>query len=231
MTNLRCIIVDDERLARVEMAALLEEAGGCSIVGQAANAREAAALISEQQPDVIFLDINMPGDNGFALLETLDDCPLVVFVTAYDQYAIQAFEVHALDYLMKPVSADRLAITLRVIRERLGKSPGQRLFLSDRNGGRFIQLDDIYLVRAYDHYVRLYHSAGNDMLHQALSKFISRLPADEFFRANRSEVIRTSVVQQVKSASRGRYTLVLPGGEAVTISERQSVLWRKQFGS
>lgn len=231
MTDLRCLIVDDERLARVEMAALLREAGGCQVIAEAATATEAIDQIAQHQPDVLFLDINMPGSNGFDLLEELHDCPLVVFVTAYDQYAIKAFEVHALDYLMKPVSAERLLATLRVVRQRLASSQGKRLFLADRNGGRFVQLDDIYLVRAYDHYVRLYHPAGSDMLRQPLSKFAARLPAEGFFRANRSELIKTSVVQAVKTLSRGRYALVLPGGETVTVSERQSVLWRKQFGN
>ncbi len=229
MNLLRCLIIDDERLARVEMAALLEEVGGCHVLGQAANARQARSQIQQHQPDVIFLDINMPGENGFALLESLDDCPLVVFVTAYDQYAIRAFEVHALDYLMKPVTTERLKSTLQVVRKRLNKDRRQQLFIADRDGGKFIFLDDIFLVRAYDHYVRLYHDAGSNMLHQPLGKFISRLPEQEFFRANRSTVIRITSIGDIKVLSRGRYAMHLPGGEVVTVSERQSVAWRRRF--
>ena len=168
--------------------------------------------------------------HGFQLLEDLPNCPLVVFVTAYDQFAIQAFEVQALDYLMKPVHPTRLASTLRLLRERLGNSKGQRFFISGRNGGKFLDLDDIYLIRAYDHYVRLYHPAGSDMLHQSLGKFSNRLSEDEFFRINRSEIIRVAAVQGLASLSRGRYALTLPGGETVTVSERQSVQWRRKFG-
>lgn len=117
------MIIDNERLAREEMAALLEEAEHCVVVAQAANAQAARELISKHQPDVLFLDINMPGDSGFALLGMLPDCPLVVFVTAYDQYAVRTFEVNALDYLMKAVSHERLTATLRVIWKAAGYQP------------------------------------------------------------------------------------------------------------
>lgn len=230
MTPLRCLLIDDERLARLELSALLSEAGGCEIVGEAANAAQATTLIQSLQPEVIFLDINMPGTNGFELLSQLAYCPLVVFVTAYDQYAIQAFEVHALDYLLKPVRPDRLAATLRLIRERLGQPAGQRIFLPDRNGGIFLQLSELYLVRAYDHYVRLFHAGGSSMLHQSLGEFSLRLAEDVFFRANRSEYVKASAVQRIKRLSRNRYEFLLPGDLTVVVSERQSVVWRKRFG-
>lgn len=230
MTPLHCLIIDDERLARLELSALLSEAGGCEVVGEAGYAPQAITLIQSLQPDVIFLDINMPGTNGFELLSQLEHCPLVVFVTAYDQYAIQAFEVHALDYLLKPVRPDRLAATLRLVRERLGRTAGQRMFLPDRNGGIFLQLSELYLVRAYDHYVRLFHPEGSSMLHQSLGEFADRLPATDFFQANRSEYIRISAVKRVSKLSRNRYELLLPGNESVVVSERRSVAWRKQFG-
>ncbi|MTB53967.1 LytTR family DNA-binding domain-containing protein [Lewinella sp. W8] len=229
MTPLRCLVIDDERLARVEMAALLAEAGHCQVVAQAANVQEALAAIREHDPDVLFLDINMPGGNGFELLENLNPCPLVVFVTAYDQYAIRAFEVHALDYLLKPVHPERLADTVKLIRARLGEGRKERLFLTDRHGGKFIELPELYLVRAYDHYVRLFHDRGTDMLHQSLTTFEERLPGADFFRINRSEIVRIGAVREVEHLSRGRYGLTLPGGETVTVSERQSVLWRKRF--
>lgn len=229
MTPLRCLIIDDERLARLELSALLSEAGDCEIIGEAAGASQAIALIRATPSDVIFLDINMPGANGFEILSQLEHCPLVVFVTAYDQYAIQAFEVHALDYLMKPVRPDRLAATLKLIRKRLGQSPGNRVFLPDRNGGVFVSLSELFLVRAYDHYVRLFHPEGSSMLHQSLGEFADRLPATDFFQANRSEFIRISAVKEVNKLSRNRYELLLPGDETVVVSERRSVAWRKQF--
>lgn len=229
MSLLRCLIIDDERLARLELAALLAEIGGCTVVAEVANAKLALQLIPHHQPDLIFLDVNMPGTNGFELLRQLHDCPPVVFVTAYDQYAIQAFEVHALDYLLKPVRLDRLRASLHRLQKQHATNPSQRIFLTNRSGGRFVKLADIYLMRAYDHYVRLYHSAGNDLLHQPLGRFAERLPASEYFRANRSEIVRLSAVSKVTKLSRGRYTLHLPGEESVVVSERRSIEWRKQF--
>lgn len=230
MTTLRCLLVDDERLARLELSALLDEAGGCTVVAEAANVDEALRLIPRHHPDVIFLDINMPGANGFDLLAKLEDCPPVVFVTAYDQYAVDAFAVRALDYLLKPVRPDRLADTLNLLRGRV-QLPAERIFVSNRNGGRFIDPVDVFLVRAYDHYVRLYHSGGSDLLPQAFGVFVAGLPAADYFRANRSEMIRLQAVEKVEKRSRGRLEVWLKGGERVVVSERRSIMWRRRFES
>lgn len=233
MTYISCIIVDDERLARVELKALLIEVGGCHLLAQAADAIEAVRLIESLRPDLLFLDINMPGVNGFELLANLKYCPLVVFVTAYDQFAIKAFEVHALDYLMKPVPVDRLRITLQHVRQRLNARPQLlgRLFVSDREGGKFLELNDLYLIRADDHYLRLYHSQGMELFHQSLSAFAERLPEQHFFRINRSEIIQIAAVKSIQNLSRGRYELSLPDQETVVVSEKRSVVWRRTFGN
>jgi len=159
MRLLRCLLVDDERLARVELSALLQEVGGCTIVGEAANAEEAVKLTTSLKPDVLFLDINMPQTDGFELLKLLEAPPIVVFVTAYDEFAVQAFSVQAYDYLLKPVRPERLAATIARLQEQLAASPDERIFLPHANGGRFVALSEIVLVRAYDHYVRIYHHA------------------------------------------------------------------------
>jgi two-component system LytT family response regulator len=232
MTELSCAIVDDERLARLELTSLLAEVGGCRIVGESGTARAAVPLIESLRPDLLFLDINMPGSNGFELLTQLNYCPLVVFVTAYDQYAIKAFEVHALDYLMKPVRTERLAATLALVRERLSAraTPLQQLLLPDKDGGgKFLSLEDVHLVRTYDHYLRLYHSSGSDMIHKSLTAFAQKLDPTAFFQINRSEIIRLAAVQSIGKLSRGRYALTLPGGEVVTVSERRGRVWRKQL--
>ncbi|MEM9931132.1 MAG: LytTR family DNA-binding domain-containing protein [Bacteroidota bacterium] len=232
MKDLHCIIVDDERLARVELKAILDEVGGCQVLAQAGNAASAKPLIESLQPDVLFLDINMPGTSGFELLNQLNYCPFVVFVTAYDQYAIKAFEVHALDYLMKPVPAERLAATLQQVRARLGagaEAPG-RIFIPARDGGKFLALGQVYLVRAYDHYLRLYHPAGTDLIHQRLSGFAQRLPSSAYFQINRSEIVRIDAVKNIRALSRGRYSLTLPGEEEVVVSEKRAVVWRRELG-
>lgn len=230
--DIHCIIVDDERLARIELAALLDELGGCKVIGQAANAKDAVPLIESLRPDLLFLDINMPGENGFELLARLQYCPLVVFVTAYDQYAIKAFEVHALDYLMKPIPTERLAATLAQVRLRLGSQQASsgRLFLPSASGGKFIELAQIFLVRADDHYLRLYHSQGMDLIHQTLSSFAERLPSSDFFRINRSEIVRVAAIAEIEKISRGRYALSLPNQTKVVVAEKRAVEWRRVFG-
>ena len=230
--SLRCMLIDDERLARVEMTALLAEAGGCEVVAACGSAAAAIPLITSLQPDLLFLDINMPGTNGFELLAKLDFCPPVVFVTAYDQYAIKAFEVHALDYLMKPVHPQRLAATLALVRERLTTRPPhlQQLFLPGKDGGgKFLALNDVYLIRAYDHYLRLYHNGGTELIHKSLTRFEARLDLAAFFRINRSEIVRLEAIQQTSSLSRGRYELTLLKGEVVTVSEGRGRIWRRGF--
>jgi two-component system LytT family response regulator len=174
----------------------------------------------------------MPGTNGFELLTQLNYCPLVVFVTAYDQYAIKAFEVHALDYLMKPVRPERLAATLDLVRERLSAqaTPIRQLFLPDKDGGgKFLSLEDVHLIRTYDHYLRLYHNSGSDMIHKGLTAFAQKLDATTFFQINRSEIVRLAAVKSIGKLSRGRYALTMPGGEVVTVSESRGRVWRKTF--
>jgi len=172
------MLIDDERLARVEMAALLAEAGGCTVVAEAANVPDALRLIEIHQPDVLFLDINMPGADGFSLLDQLEQRLKIVFVTAYDKHAVRAFTVQATDYLMKPVRPERLAATLELLRQNQSDA---RIFIPSRDGGAFIDLSDIFLVRAYDHYVRLWHGDQTAMLQEPLKTFVERLPSDRFF--------------------------------------------------
>jgi two-component system LytT family response regulator len=230
MKTLRCLLVDDERLARVELSALLTEAGDCTVVGEAANAEESVKLITSLKPDVLFLDINMPRTNGFELLGQLDTPPPVVFVSAYYEFAVKAFTVRAFDYLLKPVRPQRLAATLARLREQLASSGEERIFLPHANGGRFVKLADITLVRAYDHYVRIYHPEGSDMLREPFSTFINRLPTGDFFQANRSAYVRVSSIEKLERISRGRYLLSLSIGEQETVSEKQGVEWRRRLG-
>lgn len=229
MNPLRCLLVDDERLARVELSALLQETVGCTAVGEAANAEEAIKLAISLKPDVLFLDINMPQTDGFELLRQLEAPPTVVFVTAYDEFAVEAFSVQAFDYLLKPVRPERLAATLARLQEQFSSSTDERIFLPHANGGRFVALADIHLVRAYDHYVRIYHTEGSDLLREAFSAFITRLPAEAFFRANRSAYIRISSIKRLEKLSRGRYLLALSNGEEEIISEKQGVIWRRRL--
>ncbi|WP_116105140.1 LytR/AlgR family response regulator transcription factor [Lewinella sp. IMCC34191] len=231
MMNLRCLVVDDERLARVELAALLAEAGGCQVVGEAASVTGAVAAVRAHRPDVVFLDIQMPEANGFSLFDLLPDPPLVVVVSAFDANAVRAFTVQAVDYLPKPVTPDRLAMALERVRELLAGPPEQDpLYVEDKQGGRFVATDAIYLVRAYDHYVRLYHGDGTSLLRLPLRELEKRLPPDAFFRCSRSEIVRVSAIRHFRSLSRGRYLLsVGTEDEEVIMSEARAVKWRQRF--
>ncbi len=226
---LRCVLVDDERLARLELRSLLRETGRCEIVGEAANVKDGLNLLKKTKPDVLFLDVEMPGANGFDLLVQVSHPPLVVFVTAYTDFAVRAFSVQATDYILKPVSSDRMQQCIDLLQSRL-RTPSEQeesLFLTDREGGRFVPLSAIHLVRAYDHYVRIYHDKGNHMLREKLSVLEDRLPKALFFRANRSEIINLSSISTVKKRSRGRYALTLPEGEEVTVSEKRAIVLRR----
>ncbi len=229
MSPLRCLLVDDERLARVELRAGLEEAGGCTVVGEAGSVPLAVGLIGQLQPDLLFLDIEMPGPSGFDLLAEVAVCPPVIFVTAYADYAVRAFAVEALDYLLKPVGTERLRQTLDRARAAIEEEE-ERLFFPGRGGGRFVKLTEVSLFRAYDHYVRLYHPAGTDLLQRPLRELESRLDKRQFFRVNRSEIVRVSDIAGVETLSRGRYTFTLRNGERVRVSERRAVAWRRVYG-
>ncbi|MBC6996742.1 response regulator transcription factor [Neolewinella lacunae] len=230
MTPLRCLLIDDERLARVELRALLEEHPGVEVLADTGTPAAVPDLVTQWRPDLIFLDINMPACNGFELLSHLPSCPPVVFVTAYEEFALQAFSVHALDYLLKPVQPARLAETLRVVRERLHAERGQdrKIFIATAKGGHYLALNEVFLIRAYDHYLRLYSPGGTDLIHHGLASFLATCPEHEFFRANRSEAIRIAAVVGTGRLSRGRLLLELPQGHRVRVSESQSILWRKR---
>ncbi|WP_264522810.1 LytR/AlgR family response regulator transcription factor [Flavobacterium sp. N502536] len=164
MKKIKVIIVDDERLSREELKRALQSYDDFVLIGEAGNADEAKSLIEEKMPDLIFLDIQMPEKSGFDLLESLDSAPAVLFTTAYNEYAVQAFEVNALDYLMKPIREERFAKAIDKIRNALsGKlslsdatAKDRKIFIKDGEKRFFIQLDEIYLIESLENYTRLF---------------------------------------------------------------------------
>ena len=159
MKKIKVILIDDERLAREELGRVIAGYADLEVIAEAQNADEAVQLIKEHQPDLIFLDIQMPEKNGFDLLEMLDDVPEVVFVTAFDQYAVKAFEANALDYLVKPVRDERFAKVIEKIRSKLNISVSQaerHLFVKDGTKCHLIGLNEIFLIESMDNYARLY---------------------------------------------------------------------------
>lgn len=237
MGNYTTLIIDDERLAREEVRRALENYPEFNIVGEANNVEVAKALIEKEQPDIIFLDIHMPGKSGFDLLEELGTVPEVVFTTAYDQYAVQAFEVNALDYLVKPLREERFAKTIEKVRLELKKreqerkeplAGHQKIFIKDGEKVYFIALSEISLIESMDNYARLYFGNEKPMIKRSLNQLEERLDPKIFFRANRSQIINTEYIKEIQPYFNNKLRLVLTTGEIVDLSSRQSVNFKKR---
>ena len=242
MPELRALIVDDERLARRELRALLEEHGGLTVAGEAGGVEEAAALIRELRPDVVFLDIQMPGATGFDLLERVEIKADLVFVTAYDEYALRAFEVNALDYLLKPVAPERLARALERLargRRRGGEETrlrkleyDDRLFLETGGHSRFVKVSAIVLVSAAADYSEVFTDDGKSALVQKpLREWEARLPAKHFLRVRRSTIINLEHVERVEHWFNRSYRIHLRHlKEPVAVSRRYASSLKSRFG-
>ncbi|HEV7230294.1 MAG TPA: LytTR family DNA-binding domain-containing protein [Bacteroidia bacterium] len=234
---MRALIIDDERLARQELKSLLSQYHEVEVVGECNNAESAIQKIAELMPDLIFLDIQMPGKNGFELLQELSTVPEVVFVTAYDEYALKAFEVNALDYLLKPVQQARLGETIRKIagREKAVQksevsvqSPAgilhetDQVFVKDGEKCWFVKLEDIRLFESEGNYVRICFQTHRPLILRSLNYLDERLDNKVFFRASRKHIINLRWIDGVENWFNGGLMVKLKGGEQVEISRRQA---------
>ncbi|TWI65103.1 LytTR family two component transcriptional regulator [Pseudoduganella lurida] len=233
MTSLRVLIVDDERLARAELRRLLAAHPQVEIVGEAANAEEALGQIGALQPDLLLLDVQMPGASGFDLLQALDTTPEVIFTTAFDQYALQAFEVNALDYLQKPIAATRLAQALQRAAQRLGITPvgaaapaPQKLFIRDGDRCWFVALDRIRLLESEGNYTRVYFDDVRPLTLRSLTQLEARLDGSRFLRASRRHIVNLDFVRAMTPNDAGGLALQLPDGVTVEVSRRRAALVR-----
>ncbi len=233
---MKALIIDDERLARKELIKLLEEHPTIEVAGEAQNADEAEQMINELNPDVLFLDIQMPGRTGFQLLESLDTVPLVVFTTAYDEFALKAFEINALDYLLKPITAERLSEAVHKIQEkeriRSGRPRDQKLGLEDqvfvKDGERcwFVSLANIRLFESDGNYIKVYFDANRPMIHKSLNALDEKLDERAFFRASRKHIINLSWVEGIEPWFNGGLMVKLRGGDKVEVSRRQAAKFK-----
>jgi two-component system LytT family response regulator len=238
MKKIKVIIVDDERLAREEVKRALTMYEDFVLIGEAENADEAKILIETERPDLIFLDIQMPEKSGFDLLESLDHVPEVLFITAYDQYAIQAFEVSALDYLMKPIREERFAKAIQKIRDTIqmksslndAETKDRKIFIKDGEKRFFIQLDEIYLIESLENYTRLFFQDKKALQRRSLRQWEEVLDKNIFFRINRTEIINTKYIQAINTADSGRLEVKLKTGELLEVSNRQSVRFKNRNG-
>ncbi len=233
---MKALIVDDERLARKELMKLLEEHPSIEVVGEATNADEAEKMIEELNPELLFLDIQMPGRTGFQLLESLDSAPLVVFTTAYDEFALKAFAVNALDYLLKPITAERLSEAVHKILEKervkAGRARESKLGLDDqvfvKDGERcwFVSLANIRLFESDGNYIKVYFDTNRPMIHKSLNALDEKLDERSFFRASRKHIVNLSWVEAIEPWFNGGLMVKLKGGDKVEVSRRQAAKFK-----
>jgi two-component system, LytTR family, response regulator len=227
----RVLIVDDERLARYRLRCALAAHPSIQVVGEAASVSGALTAIAEYKPDVVFLDINMPDGSGFRVVEASTVPFVTVFVTAYDEYAVRAFEVQALDYLLKPVAPDRLQGTLERLATRSSADTpvfAHRIFLRTHDGGRFISFARIVAIGAAGSYTDVHVEDGSThLVHRTMEEWESQLPAAIFRRVHRSSIVNLDQVVRMEPLLAGGYRLIMRAGPPVTVSRRRGTLLRR----
>lgn len=230
---MKVLVIDDERLARIELLKLLDAYPEIDEVSEADSASEAIKFLENNQVDLLFLDIHMPGKNGFELLEDLTMVPKVIFVTAYDEYAIKAFEYNALDYLLKPVDERRFSESMfkflseqqkEVPQIKYEKSLSQedKVFVKDGEKCWFVKLDEIALLESEGNYVRVYFKEFKPLILRSLNNLEKRLDNRKFFRANRKYIINLDWVRNIENWFNGGLLVTLENGKQIEISRRQS---------
>jgi two-component system LytT family response regulator len=226
---MKALVVDDEPLARRELRRLLAAFPSVQVVGEAGNIDDARARIDELSPDVVFLDIQMPGGTGFDLLSQLDRVPRIVFTTAYDQYAVKAFDVNALDYLLKPIEPERLATALRKLEAGPVMSEGaslEQLFIRDGPRCWFVPLREVSVFSAEGNYVRLSWGKERPLLGRSLLTLEEKLDPRRYFRANRSQIVNLEFIERVELGEGGRLHVQMRDGPEIEVSRRQARLFR-----
>ena len=226
---MRVLIVDDERLARNELNRLLGRFPEIEVVGEASNGETAIEKIQELAPDLVFLDIQMPGMTGFEVLEHLHIVPNVIFVTAYDEYALKAFEVNALDYVLKPVELNRLEKAIKKVLLKVEEpsfeeklSLDSQIFIKDGEKCWFVKLEKVRMFESEGNYVRLYFETSRPMILKSLNNLEKRLSEQEFFRISRKYIINLNWIEKVEAWFNGGLRVTLKSGEKLEISRRQT---------
>ena len=246
MKEFRTLVIDDERLAREELKSVLSEILEINVIGEAQNGDEALKLIKSETPDLIFLDINMPEMNGFEMLKKLDEIPKVIFVTAYDEYALKAFEVNALDYLLKPIDPERLAEAIEKLKKESDEefesslnpkldrssrtlSVEDRVFIKDGEKCYFVQLADVRMLESDGNYVKVYFDKNRPLILRSLNSFEEKLDPEHFFRANRKFIVNINWIEKVENWFNGGLQVELKSGDKIEVSRRQAIRFKELF--
>lgn len=241
---IRTLIVDDEELARKEMILMLKKHPEIEVIGEAVDAKQAIKLINELEPDLLFLDINMPEKSGFEMLDELINAPKTIFVTAYDEFALKAFDKNAVDYIVKPVNPLRLkqAIdkVLEYVNDQSSKvianvstatpntpAPLRNIFMKDGNNCYFIKLTDIHYIKSNGNYCEVNFNTNKAVIHKSLNQMEDRLPDTQFFRANRQEIFNIDYIEDVDVLLRNVIQVTLKTGKLIELSNRQSIKFKE----
>jgi two-component system, LytTR family, response regulator len=237
----KAIIIDDERLARNELKKLLLDFPQIEVIDEAANAAEGIEKIDLHNPDLIFLDIQMPGKTGFDMLQDLDRAPHVIFTTAYDEYALKAFEVNALDYLMKPIEPGRLADALQKLQQAEEKetalqagsrgmlTESDQVFVKDGERCWFVKLSEVRLFESVGNYAKVFFGTNKPLILKSLNALEERLDEKTFFRANRKHIVNMRMIDKIEPYFNGGLLLDLQGGEKIEVSRRQAVKFKEMM--
>ncbi len=242
---IKAVLIDDERLARIELRKLLTEFPEIEVIAEAANANEGMEKIDSLNPDLIFLDIQMPGKTGFEMLAELDRVPNVIFTTAYDEFALKAFDVNALDYLLKPVEPKRLADAIQklhlqdereinngsssLLLNRSLLSEDSQVFVKDGERCWFVKLSEIRLFESVGNYAKVYFGTNKPLILKSLNALEERLDENTFFRANRKHIVNLRMIERIEPYFNGGLLLDLKGGEKIEVSRRQTVKFKEMM--
>lgn len=238
MKKIKAVIVEDSRLARNELKELIKNHPEIQIVGEAENVDLGFELINTAQPDLLFLDINMPEKDGFALLEMLDNVPITVFTTAFDEYAIKSFEYNALDYLLKPINPKRFAQAIEKVNtnliEKAEKSEKKlaldnQIFIRDGEKCWLVKISDIYLFEVDGNYTKVFFQNEKAIINKSLNQIEEKLPEKYFFRANRNQIANVQYIGKIETWFSGNLLAELPSGIKVEISRRQASNFKERL--
>lgn len=236
--KIRTLLIDDEPLAIAELKTMLSKYAEIEIIDSALNGEEALKKIQELNPQLIFLDINMPGKSGFELLEELENTPFVIFVTAYDQYAIKAFDVSALDYILKPVNGERLQEAVEKVKKQIEKikttepqlSIDKRIFIKDGENCYFVPLQEIFLIESIGNYARIFYEDKKPLIHKSLNYLEQKLPESHFFRTGRQNIVNINYIKTINPYFNSTLQIEMNNGAIIEISRRQSIKFKEVMG-
>lgn len=238
--NIRAVIVEDSRLARNELKELLKSHKEIEILGEAENVDEAFELIRNTHPDLLFLDINMPEKDGFELLEMLDEVPITIFTTAFDEYAIKSFEYNALDYLLKPINQNRFDQALDKVKSKLDGvsqsvsdekrlTEASQIFIKEGEKCWLVKIGEISHFEIIGNYSRVFFQDQKPMLYKSLNQIEEKLPEASFFRVNRQQIVNTNFITNVVPWFNGKLKLTMQNGDELEVSRRQSYLFKDKM--